>query len=100
MLINTLQGRDEFAELKQKFANGTATVQRNKASLTWPAGAPPESLTVAEQVWKFAERGPVTVEQIFRQCAVCELKVYQVVDELLQSGHLIWSHQAATTLVA
>src|SRR3954468_8335962 len=78
MLINALQGRDEFAQLKQKFADSAATLQRNKANLSWPAGAPPESLTVAEHVWSFAEKGPVTVEQIFRQCAVCELKVYQV----------------------
>src|SRR3954462_5394621 len=54
MLINALQGRDEFAELKQKFAGDAATLQRNKASLTWPADAPPDSLTVAQQLWNFA----------------------------------------------
>lgn len=100
MLINALQGRDEFAELKQKFGDSGATLQRNKTSLAWPAGAPPESLEVAEQVWNFAEREPVTVEQIFRQCAVCELKIYQIVDELLQSRHFIWSHQATDAKVA
>ncbi|HSV63642.1 MAG TPA: cyclic nucleotide-binding domain-containing protein [Chthoniobacterales bacterium] len=100
MLINALQGRDEFAELKQKFADGAATLERNKPSLTWPAGAPPESLTVAEQVWNFAGKGPVTVEQIFQQCAVCELKVYQVVDELVQSRHFTWSYQATSAKVA
>lgn len=100
MLINALQGRDEFAELKQKFADGAATLERAKASLSWPAGAPPESLTVAEHVWKFSGKGPVTVEQIFRQCAVCELKVYQIVDELLQSRHFVWSHQATSAKVA
>ena len=36
MLINALQGRDEFAELKQRFGDG-ATLQRHKASLSWPA---------------------------------------------------------------
>src|SRR3954471_19351571 len=61
MLINALQGRDEFAELKQKFADSSATLQQNKANLSWPAGAPPESLTVAQQVWNSAEREPVTV---------------------------------------
>jgi len=100
MLINALQGRDEFAELKQKFADSAATLQRNKANLSWPAGAPPESLTVAQQVWNFAEKGPVTVEQIFRECAVCELKVYQIVDELVQSRHFVWSHEAAAAKVA
>jgi len=100
MLINALQGRDEFAELKQKFAGGAATLRRNKASLAWPADAPAESRAVAEQIWNFAGKAPITVEQIFRQCAVCELKVYQLVDEMLQSGHFIWSHQTATAMVA
>jgi len=100
MLINALQGRDEFAELKQKFAGGDATVQRNKATLTWPASAPAESLAAAEQIWKFAEKGPVTVEQIFRHCPLCELKIYQVVEELLHSRHMIWSYEATSAKVA
>jgi hypothetical protein len=70
-------------------------LHRNKANLTWPADAPPESLAVAEHVWKFATKGPITIEQIFQQCVVCELKVYQVVDELLRSRHLAWSQEAA-----
>lgn len=100
MLINALQGRDEFAELKQRFADDGATLQRSKANLSWSAGAPPESLAVAEQIWKFAAGGPVTVSALFQQCAVCELKVYQVVDELIQSRHFIWSHLAADEKVA
>ena len=100
MLINALQGRDEFAELRQKFGDRDATVQRNKANLAWPVGAPPESLAVAEQIWKFAENGPVTVEQLFRHCALCELKIYQVIDELIQSRHFIWSHESAAAKVA
>lgn len=100
MLINALQGRDEFAELKQKFGDHHATFQRNKATLTWPAGAPPESLAVAEQIWKLAENGPVTVDQLFRHCALCELKIYQIVEELLHSRHFIWSHDATSAKVA
>src|SRR4051812_5574701 len=78
MLINALQGRDEFAELKQKFGASNATVQRNKANLAWPAKAAPESLAVAEQIWKFAANGPISVEELFRHCTLCELKIYQV----------------------
>lgn len=100
MLINALQGRDEFAELKQRFANGAATLQRHKKNLTWPAEAPPESQSVAEQIWQFAASGPVTVPALFQHCAVCELKVYQVVDELIQSRHFVWSHLAANEMVA
>lgn len=100
MLINALQGRDEFAELKQRFGENGATLQRHKANLSWPAGAPPESKAVAEQIWQLAGKGPVTVMELFHHCAVCELKVYQVVEELIHSRHLVWSNLAAAEKVA
>jgi CRP-like cAMP-binding protein len=99
MLINALQGRDEFAELKQRFGDG-ATLQRNKANLVWPATAAPELQPLAEQIWAFAARGPVTTAALFQHCAVCELKIYQVVDELVQSRHFVWSHEATSAKVA
>ena len=100
MLINALQGRDEFAELKQRFSDDTATLQRHKSTLSWPPAAPPESKTVAEQIWEFAAKGPVTVQALFRHCAVCELKVYQVVEELIHSHHFVWSNLATDEKVA
>lgn len=100
MLINALQGRDEFAELKQRFGASEAILQRNKGNLSWPAGAPPESKTVAEQIWQFAASGPVTVQAIYQYCAVCELKIYQVVEELIQSHHFVWSNLTADEKVA
>jgi hypothetical protein len=100
MLINALQGRDEFAELKQRFGESGATLQRHKANLSWPAGAPPESKAVAEQIWELAAKGPVTVLELFHHCAVCELKVYQVVEELVHSHHFAWSNLVADEKVA
>src|SRR4051812_3382231 len=92
MLINALQGRDEFAELKGRFAESSATVQRARAALTWPASAAPELQPAAEQIWKFIGAAPRTVPGIFRHCTVCELKVYQIVNELIESRQLVWSH--------
>jgi CRP-like cAMP-binding protein len=100
MLINALQGRDEFAELKQRFGVNGATLQRHKANLSWPAEAPRESKAVAEQIWELAAKGPVTVLDLFHHCALCELKVYQVVEELVQSHHFVWSELAAESKVA
>ncbi len=100
MLINALQGRDEFADLRQKFAEGGKTLQRDKSDFAWPASATPELLTIAAQVWQLAATGPVTVDELFRHCAVCEFKIYQVVDELLRSRHFIWSHEALNVKVA
>jgi hypothetical protein len=100
MLINALQGRDEFAELKQRFGDNAATVERCKSNLVWPAAAAPELEPVAQQIWKFAANGPVTIPAVFQECAVCELKIYQAVEELIQSRHLAWSEIAAAAKVA
>ena len=58
MLINALQGRDEFAELKQRLGNNKATLQPSKSHLVWPAAAAPELEPVAVQIWQFAANGP------------------------------------------
>jgi CRP/FNR family cyclic AMP-dependent transcriptional regulator len=100
MLINALQGRDEFAELKQRFGEDSATLEHGKDNLVWPATAAPELQTVAEQIWQFTATRPRTIAALFQHCVVCELKIYQVVDELLQSRQLIWSHQATNQKVA
>lgn len=100
MLINALQGRDEFAELKQRFANSGATLEQASAALAWPSSAPLEFEGAAKQVWEFTTRGPATVTSVFRHCAVCEFKIYHVVEELLQSGQLVWSHLAKDEKVA
>lgn len=100
MLINALQGRDEFAELKRQFAESGETLEKSKTSLAWPADAPAESRAVADQIWQAASRGPVTVSELFQKCVVCELKVYQVVDELIRSRHLTWSRPVVAAKVA
>ena len=88
MLINALQGRDELNELKHRMSHGGVTLQRQKPNLAWPACAPTNLQPVAEQIWKFAFGGPVTLSSLFRQCAFCELKIYEAVDELVKSQHL------------
>jgi len=100
MLINALQGRDEFEQLKQKMPAAEATLQQTKLALTWPAAAAPELQPLAEQIWQLAAKAPVTVPALFRQCSVCELKVFQVVDELIQSRHFSWTKAMRAEKVA
>jgi CRP-like cAMP-binding protein len=88
MLINALQGRDELNELKHRMSDGAATLHGRKLNLAWPAGALTDLQPVAEQIWKFVCRGPVTLSSLFRQCSFCELKIYETVDELVESQHL------------
>ncbi|PZR76000.1 MAG: hypothetical protein DLM73_03735, partial [Chthoniobacterales bacterium] len=100
MLINALQGRDEFKELKQRLPDSSATLEQCKPNLSWPAEAPPESEAVARQIWDVAAKSPLTISDLFRRCSVCELKVYHIVDELIQSRHFAWSQATADAKVA
>lgn len=100
MLINALQGRDEFAELKQRFAESGETLIRAKVNLSWPASAKPELEAVAKQIWEIAASEPVTISALFPRCTVCELKIYQAIDELIRSRHFILSDEVVSAKVA
>ncbi|MEY2563806.1 MAG: hypothetical protein QOH88_1999 [Verrucomicrobiota bacterium] len=91
MLINALQGRDEFHDLKQRLPEPEAKLRRRKLNLAWPAAASPELRPIAEQIWPLAYNAPVTLGGLFRSGTVCELKIYQVVDELLRTEHFEWA---------
>lgn len=88
MLINALQGRDELNDLKHRMSDDSATMHRRKSNLVWPARAPASLRPVAEQIWKFVDGGSVSLSSLFRECSFNELKIYQAVDELVESKHL------------
>jgi CRP-like cAMP-binding protein len=100
MLINALQGRDELNDLKQRMSDHSATLHRRKPNLAWPARAPADLQPVAEQIWKVVDRGPVVLSSLFRECSFSELKIYQAVDELVESKHLNLSSVEADEKVA
>lgn len=87
LLINALQGRDEFQQLKKQMPEADAYLHRRKTMLSWPAAAEPELQTVAAEVWGLTNDGPVTLDTLCRNCAFCELKIYQAVRTLLDSKH-------------
>ena len=84
MLIVALQFRDELAALKKEIQPETnARLIVRKPELHWNSGAPEELRTVANQVWSLVQRKPLSIAEVYRQCSVCELKIYQVVHHLL-----------------
>ena len=87
MLITALQSRDEFQSLRELMPNPAAILVRKKLNFDWPEKAPASLRPIGEQIWQIAYSTPSTLNDLYLQCAVCELKVYRVVDELIQSGH-------------
>jgi hypothetical protein len=88
MLINALQGRDELNELKHRMSDNSATLQRRKPDLVWPSAVEADLRPVAEEIWAFIADGQVAFSSLFRQCFFNELKIYQAVDQLVESQHL------------
>jgi hypothetical protein len=60
------------------------------ASLTFTLTvvSPAHLASLANRVWDVISQKPRTLPEVYRQCSACELKGYQVVDELYRSKQL------------
>jgi CRP-like cAMP-binding protein len=88
LLLEAMQYRDELLELKKKAPSSRAPLERTTDRLDWPPEADPSLREVAEDIWTSIGTDRVTINQLFQTNAVCELKIYYVVVELLRSGQL------------
>ncbi len=86
LLIWAVQGRDELHHYKARIG-ADATVHRRKLNFDWPENAPPELQPIAEEIWQFAYSTPTPLSAFYHRGAVCELKIYEIIDTLVQSGH-------------
>lgn len=87
MLIHALQGRDELNQLKRRLCE-SARLRRKKPVFSWPSSAWDELKPVAQQIFDFVSHGPVTLSSLFPQCTFSELKIYEAVDELVESENV------------
>jgi CRP-like cAMP-binding protein len=85
LLISALQFRDEFQVLKAKYPDRTLKLRRRKLNFSWPASAPAELRPIAEQIWQMAYTTPLSFETLYQKCAFCELKIFLVIDHLVEA---------------
>lgn len=85
MLITALQFRDELHALKKGMNQNSDTLRARTTELHWSDAAPDELKELAQRVLKLVSKGGKAMDDLYRQCSVCELKLYQVVTELLYS---------------
>jgi CRP-like cAMP-binding protein len=97
ILFAALQARDEFAIAKRRVPDPSATVTRRELNIAWPQTAPEELRPLAEEVWQIVYSNPMSLTELFRRCSVCELKLYRVIDELVQSKHFELSPAPASS---
>ena len=94
MLITALQFRDEFEALKKGMHQNSEALTARTSELHWSDGAPHQLKEVAGQVLDLLSRGAKTMADLYRQCSVCELKLYQVVTELIYSDQVCFRAKA------
>jgi hypothetical protein len=85
MLIAALQFRCEFAALKAKLPDPSMKLCHRKLNFSWPMRADPELQPTAELIWQLAYTTPLSLSSLYQKCSVCELKIYQVIDQLVQA---------------
>lgn len=95
LLVSAMQFRDELEHLKENTPGPDVPLQRLAQEFYWPREADPALRPLAERMWNYVGHRRVTIGELFRQNAVCELKIYQVIAELLRSGQLASVHQSA-----
>jgi len=87
-LIVALQYRDEFNALKPQMPSASAKLLPAAPALSWNGSAPDGLAPLATKVWDVVSKRPITIRELYRHCSHCELKLYQVVHELLQSNQI------------
>jgi hypothetical protein len=86
LVITAFQFRDELAALRKEMADHATPVRAKATDLKWNGESPAALTSLADRVWALLSRNPQTIHNLYRGCSVCELKVYQVVNELVSSG--------------
>jgi CRP-like cAMP-binding protein len=86
LLIVALQFRDELNALKGQMLDDSAEVSACTAELQWNGDAPEQLKPLANRIWTLMSHTPRTIRDLYRECSVCELKVYQVVSQLVSLG--------------
>jgi hypothetical protein len=95
-LIVALQYRDEFNALRAQMPPPTTKIKPVAAKLNWNSDAPEHLASLANRVWDVVSKRPLTIGELYRQCSACELKVYMVVQELLQSKQIATVDETTT----
>lgn len=100
MLITALQSRDEFHSLKTELGPGSRRLLRERPQLVPDDVNPPALRPLAAELWRLRQQRELSLNDLYRHFSVCELKIYQTVHALVESRHLMLSHDELAQKVA
>lgn len=100
ILINAIQMRDQFDDLRKQIRDSGARIRRLKLNLDWNDGEFSDLRPVAEEIWQLAYNLTLTLSELQSRCTYCTWKIYRVVDLLVRNGlFALESNQAEPALV-
>lgn len=99
MLIAAVQFRDEFQQLKGAMP-ACGIVELQKPSFTLGCGGTEILPALMEQIWRYCAEHKRRLADLYPYFPVCELKIYEAVRELIQTGHLALSADDESQKVA
>jgi CRP-like cAMP-binding protein len=88
LLINAIHKRDQFADVRRRLRDSSVTLLRKQLNLSWENPELEELRPVAEAIWQLAYSQQIALGDLYREGNFCELKIYQVVDELVRSEQI------------
>jgi CRP-like cAMP-binding protein len=88
LLLHAIHMRDQFHDARQRLREGGARLHCQQEELKWNDVEFAELRPLAENIWRLAATREIALRDLYRECEVCELKIYQVINELIRSGQL------------
>ncbi len=86
LLINAIQMRDEFEDVRKRLRQGAAAVRRKQGQLVWEKPALADLRPLAESIWQLAHDAPISLRDLGMRTSSCDLKIYKVLDEMVRTG--------------
>lgn len=89
ILINAIRMRDHLDHLRKRIKDRSQRLKRQKLNLEWGNPDLEDLREVAEEIWQLAYNRELTLAELHSRSAFCDLKIYRVVDEMVQRGLFI-----------
>ena len=86
ILINAIQMRDQFEDLRKRMRDHSARLKRQQLNLTWDEPELEELRPVAEEIWQLAYNDELTLMQLHGRSEYCDWKIYKTVDHMVRAG--------------
>jgi len=86
ILINAIQMRDQFDDLRKEMRDTSARLKRKQLNFSWDDPSPLELRPVAEEIWQLAYNERLTLAELHGKSRLCDWKIYQAAYQMVRTG--------------